>query len=146
MIVWDAVILGVLALYLFQFTGLDAESTLFPRLIGYPVIALALMSLGIQTLPRLAVLRNAETALNRIELPRLGMAVLMTAVYLLLWTPLGFQLDTVVFLTLAPLLLGFRGPVILIAVAVGTAILFAFLFHLGAGAILPSGFLHIRWP
>lgn len=119
---------------------------MFPRLIGYPVIALALLSLAIQTLPKLAVLRNAEGGVGRVELPRLGIGVLLIGVYLLLWGPLGFQLDTFVFLTLSPMVLGFRQPLILIAVALGTAVLFAFLFHLGAGSILPAGFLHIRWP
>lgn len=138
-------VLAVLAVYAFQFQALEAESALFPRLIGYPVIALAVVSMAIQTLPQLARLRD-EAVSARVDLVRLGVAVSLTAIYLLLWVPLGFQLDTLVFLMVVPMLLGFRRPLILVAVAVGTAVLFAFLFHLGAGAILPAGVLHLRWP
>lgn len=139
-------VLAALAVYAFQFGALEPESALFPRLIGYPVIALAVISIGIQTLPQLARLRDDEAVSGRVDLSRLGVAVALTAAYLLLWDVLGFQLDTLVFLMIAPLLLGFRRPLILLAVAVGTALLFAFLFHLGAGAILPAGVLHLRWP
>lgn len=80
------------------------------------------------------------------RLARFALGPAFVALYLVLWEPLGFQLDTVLFLLLAPALLGFRRPVALVAIALATAILFAFLFHLGSGAILPSGALHVEWP
>lgn len=146
LIAWDAVVLAAVSLYLAQSSSLDPESALFPRLIGYPVAALTLASLAIQTLPPLAWLRDAEGAIERIVLPRLGVAIVLTAAFILLWDPLGFQLDTVVFLLVAPALLGFRRPAIMGATAIGTALLFVFLFHLGAGAILPAGVFHLRYP
>lgn len=117
-------------------------------MIGYPVAALALASLTIQVLPLLSRLRIADAAAAPIRLPRLGLALLLALLYFALWIPLGFQLDTVLFLIVAPLMLGQRPRFIgrLIAIAVAIALLFVFLFHLGSGAILPSGFLHLEWP
>jgi len=133
--------------YFFDVPHLDSDSALFPRLMGYPAVAFALVSLVVQTLPPLATIRYAEEdGTDRIRLHRLGIAVLLPIAYLMLWTPLGFQLDTLVFLILAPLVLNFRRPVILVGVAVTTAALFAFLFHLGGSAVLPAGVLHLEWP
>ncbi len=147
MIAWDVAVLAFMALYFSDIPRLDPDSALFPRLMGYPVVAFALLSLGVQTLPQLARIRYAGAeGPDRIRVRRLAVAVLLPIVYLLLWEPLGFQLDTLAFLTVAPALLGFRRPVALVSVAIAVAVLFAFLFHLGSGAILPSGVLHVEWP
>lgn len=109
-------------------------------------MALVLVSLAIQTLRPLAGLREDGGTFERARLPRLALAVGLTVGYLALWQALGFQIDTVVFLMLSPMLLGFRRPIVLLAIAVATAILIAFLFHLGSGAILPAGVLRVEWP
>lgn len=105
-----------------------------------------MLSLAVQTLPLLARLRDVAESSDRIDLAQLALGLLLTVVYLALWEPLGFQLDTVAFLIFAPALLGFRHALVLVAVAFGIAILFAFLFHLGSGAILPAGVFHVEWP
>lgn len=140
------VVLATLALYVSAFATLDAQSTLFPRLIAFPLIALVLGSLGIQTLPPLAGLRGVVDGSAQLRLARLALGPLFVGLYIALWEPLGFQLDTILFLTLTPTLLGLRRPIALVTIALGTALLFAFLFHLGSGAILPSGILRVEWP
>lgn len=139
--------MAALGLYFSQFAQLDAQATLFPRLVGYPVAAFVLLSLAIQTLPSLRRLRGDDTA-ERVRLKPFLAGPALAAGYLALWTPLGFQLDTVVLLIVAPLVLGHspRRLPLFAAIGVATAVLFAFLFHLGSGAILPTGFLHAEWP
>jgi hypothetical protein len=109
-------------------------------------VALVLVSLAIQTLRPLAGVREDGGTFEPVRLSRLALAVGLTAGYLALWKPLGFQIDTVVFLMVSPMLLGFRRPIVLLAIAVATAILIAFLFHLGSGAVLPAGVLRVGWP
>jgi hypothetical protein len=131
--------------FFFGMAGLDADSALFPRLIGVPAVGFALVSLAVQTLPPpLAALRHAEG--DRIGLRRLAVGIALPVAYLALWTPLGFQLDTLAFLVVSPMLLGFRRPLVLVGVAAVTTALFVFLFHLGSGAILPDGILHVGSP
>ena len=146
LIAWDVAVLAALAAYVSQFAALDAQSSLFPRLIGYPVAALTVVSLGIQTIGSFARFRDADGASDRMHVARLALGILFTVAYIALWQPLGFQIDTVVFLMVAPALLGFRRPFVLLAIALGLAILVVFLFHLGSGAILPRGLLRVEWP
>ncbi len=150
---WDLAVLAALGLYFGRFSRLPLQSTLFPRLVGYPVAALALASLGVEIFHLMYRTGGAEggepEALQaRTRLSRLSLAAALGIVYLLLWEPLGFELDTVVFLLLVPLGLGqpLRRLPVLLVIAVATAVLFAALFHLGSGAILPSGALGVQWP
>lgn len=136
----------MLALYVSQLAALSAQSALFPRLIAFPLAALTFVSLAVQTLPPLRALRDPAERTDRLDLRRLAIGPVLTLLYLVLWEPLGFQLDTVLFLIVAPALLGYRRGLVLVAVAFGIAILFAYLFHLGSGAILPAGILHVEWP
>ncbi|TAN20733.1 MAG: hypothetical protein EPN30_09900 [Actinomycetota bacterium] len=121
----------------------SADSTLFPRLIAYPVLGLVIIDLALELLTK----RSRSMEESEIAVSYLLRGVALGVVYLLLWNVLGFALDTIVFLLFAPLLLGIRwtrAP-ILLGVGVVTAVLFLFLFHLGSGAILPKGVLHVGW-
>jgi len=148
LIVWNLTVLAALGAYVEQFSSLPDQSTLFPRLISYPVAAMTLVALGMVVVPRPGRAPADGEAPERIRPRRLFLGPVLGVVYLLLWEPLGFQLDTILFLVLAPLLLGYpkRRISLLAAIAVTTAVLFVFLFHLGSGSILPSGLLRVEWP
>ncbi len=126
-----------------RFGRYASDSTLFPRLIAYPVLGLAIVDLALELLTK----RSASTEESEISVDYLLRGIALGILFLVLWNPLGFALDAIVFLLVAPQLLGIRwtrAPVLL-GVGVVTAALFLFLFHLGSGSILPKGVLHVGW-
>ncbi len=153
-VLWNLTVIAALAVYLAQTSNYPAQEVLFPRLVGYPVLALAVISLISEGVgawrhrpPTLSTGVRPEKDDSRIFLANLIFGILAGIVYLVLWLPLGFILDTVLFLLLFPILLNHsrRQTPILAAIAIGMALLFSFLFHLGAGAILPRGLLNVGW-
>lgn len=140
----------VVSIYISTFSKYDSKATLFPRLVGYPILLLSLASLVleitqlIQRRPK----RSSQSQREQISLVNLFTALVFGVIYLFLWTPLGFELDSVVLMVVAPIVLGYPVRRIAILAIVGflTAGLFTYLFGLGSGAILPIGYFNIRWP
>lgn len=143
---WNLLVVAAMGFYLAQTGKYSPDSALFPRLIGFPMLGLALLGLGVEVAGWISTRRRSSEA-TRVDWKNLALAVAMGIVYLILWSPLGFVLDTVVFMVWAPLALGYvraRAP-LLLGLGIATAGLFAFLFHLGSGAILPRGFFNVGW-
>lgn len=140
---WNVLVLAAMGIYLLQSGKYSPSSSLFPRLIGFPVLGLTLAGLGIEALQW----RRDRSRESSVHGKNLILGVAMGLVYLVLWLPLGFVLDTILFMLWAPLMLGFARSraLILLALGIATAGLFAFLFHLGSGAILPKGYFDVGW-
>lgn len=146
-IAWNVLILVALGIYVSRFHVLPATSTLFPRLVTVPMVILALVSLVRQLGNGRHGEGEQEEEGSSVDLGGLLGAVAAGAVYVLLWTVLGFVLDTVVFIAVVPLLAGFgpwrrRWPITL-GLGLAVAALFLYLFHLGSGSILPGGVWHV---
>ncbi len=146
---WNVLVVAAMVVYIARFPRYPLASTLFPRLVGYPVLGLALVSLVLEGLRGRHPVPAAASHAGRewISVRDVLWAVAFGAGYLALWEPLGFVLDTVVLMVAAPLILGYprRRWLWLVGIGIATAALFTFLFHLGAGAILPQGFLNVGW-
>lgn len=148
-ILWNLSVGLAVSIYIARFSRYDSSATLFPRIAGYPVFILALVSLVLDVGQ---LVRRWSTVVSRpdreqISLVNLFIGVVLAALYFALWTPLGFELDTVVLMVVAPIVLGYprRRIIVLIAIGFFISALFTFLFGLGSGAILPLGYFNIRW-
>ena len=148
-ILWNLSVGLAVSIYIARFSRYDSSATLFPRLVGYPVFILALVSLALDVMQ---LVRRWSTVVSRpdreqISLVNLFIGVVLAVLYFALWTPLGFELDTVVLMVVAPIVLGYprRRIIVLIAIGFFISALFTFLFGLGSGAILPLGYFNIRW-
>lgn len=149
-ILWNLSVGIAVSIFIARFSHYDSSATLFPRLVGYPVLILALASLVldivqlVQRRPKVL----SQPAREQISLLNLLIGMVLAVLYFALWTPLGFELDSVVLMIVAPIVLGYpkRRIIILIAIGFFIAALFTFLFGLGSGAILPLGYFNIRWP
>jgi hypothetical protein len=142
-ILWNVAIVAGMGVYIARFGKYPLQTTLFPRLVGYPVLVLALFSLGRE----LIALVGRHASEPRLNLPQLALAGAFGLAYLALWQLLGFALDTIWFLTVTPWILSrqTRQLPVYFGVGVATAALFSFLFHLGSGAILPRGIFNVGW-
>lgn len=149
-ILWNVSVVVVVSVYISTFSQYDSKATLFPRLVGYPVLILALVSLVLEVVQSIkrGKRQSDVSQRERISLPNLFVALIFGVVYFFLWTPLGFELDSVVIMIVAPLVLGYplRRVFILAVIGFLMAGLFTYLFGLGSGAILPLGYFNIRWP
>ncbi len=149
-ILWNFSVVIAVSVYIARFSRYDSSSTLFPKLVGYPVLILALVSLGLEVLQLIQrrPARSAQPHREQISLVNLLIALALGIVYFLLWTPLGFELDSVVLMIVAPIVLGYPKRRIIVLALIGflTAALFTYLFGLGSGAILPLGYFNIGWP
>lgn len=149
-VLWNLSVGIAVGIYIARFSRYHSSATLFPRLVGYPVLILALVSLVLDVAQlvrrRLNVL--SQPGREQISLLNLFIGMALAALYFALWNLLGFELDTVVLIILAPIILGYSKRRIIVLVAIGflIAALFTFLFGLGSGAILPLGYFNIRWP
>lgn len=148
-ILWNLSVGLAVSIYIARFSRYDSSATLFPRIAGYPVFILALVSLVLDVGQ---LVRRWSTVVSRpdreqISLVNLFIGVVLAVLYFALWTPLGFELDTVVLMVVAPIVLGYprRRIIVLIAIGFFISALFTFLFGLGSGAILPLGYFNIRW-
>lgn len=143
-VIWNLLVIGAMAFYLTRFGKYPLQSTLFPRLIGYPVLGLSILGLALEVL---RARRTEPAGDGPVVLGDLALGVGLGVLYGLLWGFLGFVVDTIVFLLVAPVALGYalRRTLWLLGVGVATAALFTFLFHLGSGAILPRGILPVGW-
>ena len=149
-ILWNLSVGIAVSVYIARFSRYHSSATLFPRLVGYPVLILALASLVldivqlVQRRPKVL----SQPAREQISLLNLFIGMALAALYFALWNPLGFELDTVVLMIVAPIILGYSKRRIIVLLAIGflIATLFTFLFGLGSGAILPLGYFNMRWP
>lgn len=145
---WEITVLAVTGLYITQMVSYPASEQTFPRLIAYPVVALAAFSLL-----RRAFLaqrsRSAEDEQPFIDLHYLTLGVGLTALYAALWLSLGFVLDTGILMAAGPRLLGlnWKGVLACLGIAAGTVLLFGYLFSTSGSVTLPGGVLgvDIRW-
>lgn len=110
-----------------------------PGAAGYPSLIAAVM---IVLAVLLAFQRDiGEASLKRSELLRVATAIVVTFVYILVLSPLGYVVATVLFLVATLLLMGIRSLLVLILVPIGLTLIIFYLFYVGFGVPLPYTFI-----
>ena len=141
---WDVVVLAATIAYIAESTTYRPPEQIFPRLIAYPVAALAFVSI----LRRVSSLRRAAKtaaspgeAHSAIDVRLLALGIGLAAAYAALWQVLGFALDTAALLLVGPKLLGLglKGLAACAGIAVAVVVLFSYLFGTSGMGVLPGG-------
>jgi hypothetical protein len=120
----------------------------FARVVGYPVLVLILPMLIFDCIKLRAVGRRGENGgvrRFRVEFPLIPL--LVAALYAGLMVVFGYQLTTILFLTLVPAMITkkWRKLPVFLVISLAVTYLFVFLFRLGSGVALPSGALWGGW-
>jgi hypothetical protein len=140
---WDVVVLATTIAYIAESTTYPSSEQTFPRLIAYPVAALAFVSIvrRIPPLRRAAEAAAPVEAHAAIDVRLLALGIGLAAAYAALWSVLGFALDTVALLVVGPKLLGLgpKGLAACAGIAVAIVVLFSYLFGTSGMGVLPGG-------
>lgn len=141
--VWNLIVLVVVLGFLSRMTHYTNQETLFGRLIAWPtlVLTLGMLARDVRLWKSRRSPSKAPEASGSMLAPHWGFLVAVGYFVLMLWV--GFGLGTVVFLASSPVLLGqpLKRWWGFLLIGLVTAALFLFLFQLGSGLVLPTGWL-----
>ena len=130
--------------YIAESTTYRPPEQIFPRLIAYPVAALAFVSILRRILAfwrAKKIAASPEDVQSAIDVRLLALGIGLAAAYAALWQVLGFALDTVALFLVGPKLLGLglKGLAACAGIAVAVVLLFSYLFGTSGMGVLPGG-------
>ncbi len=122
-------------------SAVDPGSAYFPTLMGYFLVVLCLILIALSLMGKGADIYEVLQITPGIK--RAGLGIMLFAAYCVLFKPLGFILDTILFCYICMLLLQNRKYIQMLIVSVTTSVSIYFVFASLLGAKLPAGLLKV---